>query len=118
MRFENRNTSDRPEIEFTADVRARELHFDAVPNPEVRFPGHPEHESDWCSERENLPDEVQEGVVYRNARVRLLIASEIVDSDPDLLNSSGEERVGTNLEYRENEGSKSEKLRAKSKEEK
>ena len=81
MRFENRNTSNRPEIEFTADVRARELHFEKVPNPEVRFPGPAERESDWSSERENLPKEVREGVVYRNARVRLLIANEMIGGD-------------------------------------
>jgi hypothetical protein len=76
VKFENRNTSNRPEVEFTADVRARELHFEEVPNPEVRFPGHTRRESDWRSERENLPNEVREGVVYRNAGIRLLIASE------------------------------------------
>ena len=81
MRFENRNTSNRPEIEFTADVRARELHFEKVPNPEVHFPGPTECESDWRSERENLPKEVQRGVVYRNARVRLLIANEMIGGD-------------------------------------
>lgn len=79
MRFEGRKTSERPEIEFTADVRARELHFDEVPSPEVRFVRRDERESDWHTERENLPDEVREGVVYRDARVRLLIASEIHD---------------------------------------
>lgn len=86
MSSENRNTSNRPEVEFTADVRARELHFEKVPNPEVHFPGPAEGKSDWRSERENLPKEVREGVVYRNARVRLLIANEIVNSDSTFLN--------------------------------
>jgi hypothetical protein len=100
VKFENRNTSNRPEIEFTADVRARKLHFEKAPSPEVRFARRTERESDWHSERENLPDEVREGAVYRNARVRLLIASETVDNDPDFLNGSSRERIGTNLEYR------------------
>jgi hypothetical protein len=42
----------------------------------------------WKSKRENLPDEVQEGVIYRNAGVRLRIASEIVNSDPGSWNRS------------------------------
>lgn len=82
MKFENRKTSERPEIEFTADVRARELRFDKVPDPEVRFSGEPEPRSDWRTERENLPSRVQEKVVYRNARVRLLIAGEATGPDP------------------------------------
>ena len=87
MKFEKRNTSNRPEIEFAADVRARELRFEEVPNPEVRFTGYRERESDWRSERENLPNEVKGGVVYRNTRVRLLIANELISSDTDFLNS-------------------------------
>jgi hypothetical protein len=53
-----------------------------VPDPEVHFRGNTMRNSVWESRRENLPDEVQEGVIYRNARVRLQIATEIVDSDP------------------------------------
>jgi hypothetical protein len=36
----------------------------------------------WKSWRENLPDRVQEGVVYRDAEVRLRIATEVVEDDP------------------------------------
>lgn len=114
MKFENRNTSNRPEIEFTADVRARELHFEEVPNPEVRFPGQYQRKSDWHSERENLPNEVHKGVIYRNAGVRLLIASEVVDSDSGFLNGSDKERAGANLEDR---GEKTEEQEPESKKE-
>ena len=46
----------------------------------------------------NLPDEVQEGVVYRDAGIRLRIATEIVEGPSDLGNSSDAQRVKTNLE--------------------
>ena len=71
----------------------RELHFEEVPEPEVFFRGNTVRNSVWESRRENLPDEVQEGVIYRNARVRLRIATEITNSDPDFWNSSDEEGV-------------------------
>ena len=47
----------------------------------------------WESKRENLPAEVQNGVIYRNARVRLRIATEIVFSDSGFWNSLGQNRV-------------------------
>jgi hypothetical protein len=71
-----------PAIALDADVRMRELRFEEAPDPEVRFLGNTGRNSVWGSRRENLPVEVQEGVVYRNTRVRLRIASEIVDKDP------------------------------------
>jgi len=73
-----------PDIALDADVRMRELHFERAPEPEVRFRGNVRCSSVWESKRENLPDKVQEGVIYRDAGVRLWIASEIVNSDPDL----------------------------------
>ena len=71
----------------------RELHFEEAPDPEVRFRGNTERNSVWKSKRENLPNKVREGVFYRNAGVRLRIATEIVDSDPRFLFSQDQERV-------------------------
>jgi hypothetical protein len=74
----------------------RELRFEEAPDPGVRFRGSTRRNSVWGSRRENLPDEVQEGVVYRNAGARLRIASEIVDSDPGFQNGClDKERVKT-----------------------
>jgi len=64
-----------PDIELTADVRARELRFEEVPETDV----HPPAQTD----RENLPRKVQPGVTYRNPRVRLRIASALVDAGDD-----------------------------------
>ena len=75
----------------------RELHLEEVPDPEVRFRGNTMRNSVWRSSRENLPDRVREGVVYRNAGVRLRIASEIMDRDPAFQNILEEERVKANL---------------------
>jgi hypothetical protein len=78
---------DKPEnadIEFTADVKARELRFEDVPEPEVKFPGHPDRESAWGADRENLPDEVEPGVTYRDPKVRLRVASRLVDAEDNL----------------------------------
>jgi len=56
---------ENPDIEFTADVKARELRFEEVPETEVRFPGHPERESTSGTDREGMPDEVEPGVTHR-----------------------------------------------------
>ena len=62
-----------PDIELTADVKARELRFEEVPETEVHPPAQ--------TERENLPEEVEPRVTYRNSRVRLRIASALADPE-------------------------------------
>ncbi len=81
---------ERPDIEITADVKARELRFEEAPKTEVRFPGHPERESASETERENLPDEVEPGVTYSNPKVRLRIATGL--DDPGLPGQSNKTR--------------------------
>ena len=72
-----------PDIEFTADIKAKKLRFEEVPETEVRFRGHPGHESASGTDRENLPDEVEPHVTYKDPKVRLRIASAIREEDPD-----------------------------------
>ena len=67
-----------PDIDFSASVKARELRFEEEPQTEVRFWGHPERKSVSVNERENLPEEVRQGVTYQNISVRSRIASELV----------------------------------------
>lgn len=69
-----------PDIELAAEVKARKLRFSRVPEPEVRFYGHPERESVWGTERENLPRSVEPHVTYRDSRVRLRIATGLAGS--------------------------------------
>ncbi len=66
---------DTADISLTATVRIRELRFDAEPETHVEFFGEPERITEDSTERENLPDKVQPGVIYRNVVVRLTIAS-------------------------------------------
>jgi hypothetical protein len=72
---------ENPDIDFTADVKARELRFDEVPETKVRFWGHPESNSVSGTERENLPEEVRRGAVYRDVSVRLRVASKLTDTE-------------------------------------
>ena len=74
----------------------RELRFEKVPDPGVRFRGNTRRNSVWTSRRTNLPDEVQEDVVYRDAGIKLRIATEVVGKPADFENSSEHEWVKTN----------------------
>ena len=99
MKKEGTGEPQNPDIALNADVKMRELYFDRVPDPKVRFRGNTGRNSVWESRRENLPDEVQKGVVYRNAGVRLRIATEMVSADPCSWNSSDGEGVRMGPEY-------------------
>ena len=93
MKKEGAGKPQNPDIVLDANVRMRELHFMEAPDPRVDFRGSTRRNSVWGSERENLPEEVQEGVVYRNARVRLQIATEIANRDPGFRSSLDRDRV-------------------------
>jgi hypothetical protein len=69
------DSPENPDIEIWATVECRELRFTRVPETRTSFWGYPERESVSGTERGNLPDEVESGVIYRNAGVRLRIAS-------------------------------------------
>lgn len=74
-----------PDVAFTANVKARELRFDEVPDTKVYPPAQ--------TECENLPDEVRPadaGTTFRNASVKLRIASELTVSEPDRREESRE----------------------------
>ncbi len=92
MKKEGTGKPQDPDIALGADVKMSELHFEEVPDPEVDFRGSTRRNSVWKSERENLPDRVQEGVVYRDAEIQLRIATEVVEDDPGLLNNPNKER--------------------------
>lgn len=57
-----------PDIEIGAAVRAKRLRFDSEPDTKVTL--HGDWRSHTDSERENLPDEVEPGVEYRDVGVR------------------------------------------------
>jgi hypothetical protein len=68
---------EKPDIEFTAGVKARELRFDEVPDTEVHPPAQ--------TERENLPEKVRPehaGTTFRNVSIKVRIANELTVSEP------------------------------------
>ena len=90
-----------PDIDFSANVKARELRFEEEPQTEVRFWGHPERNSVSVNERKNLPEKVRQGVTYHNISVRSRIASELVapEEEPYATNAAMQkaERLGVEL---------------------
>jgi hypothetical protein len=71
------------DVEVFTSVRADELRFESVPETKVSFEGEPAERSSSKTERENLPDEVEAGVTYRDIAVRWQARSRIVHpSDP------------------------------------
>jgi len=72
----------RADVEIGAVVRAERLKFKRKPEAEVSFPGESEADTDSHTERENLPDEVEPGVTYRDVRVRWRAGARITQ-DPE-----------------------------------
>jgi hypothetical protein len=70
-----------PDVEMAAFVRADEVRFEC--KPEVRIGAHANAPAtaELVSERENLPNEVQPGVTYRNVSVRWRLAARLDDPD-------------------------------------
>jgi hypothetical protein len=67
----------RPDVEIGASVRAKKLRFKNRPQTETAVEGADRS----LSERENLPDEVEPGVTYRDVRVRWRLAAAIEDGE-------------------------------------
>ena len=80
MKEKRLEAMENPAIDFIANVRARELCFDEVPETEVRFRGYPERASRVGYGAEEFADEVRRSVTYRNFSVRLRIATELIDT--------------------------------------
>jgi len=79
------------DIAFTATVAAQRLRFEEQPDARVEFSGGPGRTSVSASERTRLPEHVEEGVEYRDARVRYILATRL-RTDDDGGGGSGEHR--------------------------
>ncbi len=79
-----------PDLAITANVTARELRFEQVPNPRVDFTGRPQRETVWDAARRNLPRPVQPGVTYRDIGIELKITSRFADIDRIVAEALGE----------------------------
>ena len=78
------------DLSITANVTARELRFEIVPDPKVEFTGKPERNTSWEAERQNLPRPVQPGVTYRDIGIQLKITSVFADIDRIVAEALGE----------------------------
>lgn len=67
-----------PDVEIGAAVRARRLRFRSRPRSEVEVHG---DVTTSGSERENLPDEVEPGVTYRDVGIRWRAAGRLDRDD-------------------------------------
>jgi hypothetical protein len=69
---ERDRNDERPpaEIEVGAVAKAKAIRFDKVPETKITFPGSDQERSGSHTERENLPDEIEPGVTYRDVTVR------------------------------------------------
>jgi hypothetical protein len=70
-----------PDVEIAARARADEVRFACKPEVRVRAYADAPATAESVSERENLPDEVQPGVTYRNVSVRWRLAARLDDPD-------------------------------------
>ena len=78
------------DLAIVANVRARELRFEIVPNANVEFPGTHERKTVWEAERQNLPRPVQPGVAYRNIGIELRITSRFANIERIVAEALGE----------------------------
>jgi hypothetical protein len=83
-------STDEADLAITANVRARELRFEEVPNASVEFTGRPRRETVWEAERQNLPRPVRPGETYRDIGIRLRIISVFADIDRIVAEALGE----------------------------
>jgi hypothetical protein len=70
--------SEVPDVDVSTSVRARELRFKTVPETRVWFEGEPAQRSRSEVERQNLPEEVEPDVTYRDVRVSWRARARIV----------------------------------------
>ncbi|MFB4306776.1 hypothetical protein [Actinomadura sp. GTD37] len=77
---ELRQTAD---ILFTAEVKARELRFEVVPEVSVEFTGDASNETASGSARTNLPDKAEKHVTYRDVHIQYAIAAKLSPDDED-----------------------------------
>jgi len=70
------------DVEIAAAVRADELRFECKPEVHVVAYADSPATAELVSERENLPDELEPGVTYRNFAVRWRVAARLNDPDP------------------------------------
>jgi len=70
-----------PDLEIAVSARADEVRFECKPQVRVRAYSNVPATAESISERDNLPDEVQSGVTYRDISVRWRASVRLDDPD-------------------------------------
>jgi hypothetical protein len=70
-----------PDVEIAASARADEVRLECKPEIRVRAYSNAPASAELVSERENLPDELEPGVTYRDISVRWRLAARLDDPD-------------------------------------
>lgn len=72
-----------PDVEMAAALRAKELRFECKPDVRVRAYADAAASAESVSHRENLPDELETGVTYRDFAVSWHLAARLEDPQSD-----------------------------------
>jgi hypothetical protein len=73
--------SPEPDVEISATVRADELRFESEPEVSVRVHADSPADTEHVSERDNLPDQIEPGVTYRDIAVAWRVSARLRDPD-------------------------------------
>ncbi|HET8565760.1 MAG TPA: hypothetical protein VFL77_04715 [Solirubrobacterales bacterium] len=69
----------RPDLEWFTSVKAKEVTFGKLSDRrKVTYYGEPDHETDARVERENIPEDPEVGVTYRDVKVDWSVLQRIV----------------------------------------
>jgi hypothetical protein len=69
----------RPDLEWLTSVKAKEVTFGKLSGErKVAYYGEPDHETEATVERENIPEEPEVGVTYRDVTVDCTVLQRIV----------------------------------------
>ena len=72
-----------PDLDIVTSVKAKEVRFGRVPETRLWFDGEPGQQSESKIERDNLPEEVEPDVTYRDVTVNWTVASRLVHPTDD-----------------------------------
>jgi hypothetical protein len=70
-----------PDVELKVSLRAKEVRFESKPEVVVEAHADSPATAESQSERENLPDELEEGVTYPDFAVRWRVAARLNEPD-------------------------------------
>jgi hypothetical protein len=88
--------SGRPDLDFSTSVKAKEVTFGKLSDErKVTYYGEPDHETDATVERENIPEEPEVGVTYRDVKVDWTVLQRIVhpvEGEDEAAGDGGQEK--------------------------